>query len=76
MPGGKPAIRITEAICDQAEVLASQGLTQEQLALALGMGTRTLYEKKVEYPQFSQAIHRGKCKGIAIINNSLFQRDN
>jgi len=74
MPGGKPPIEITEGLCDQAEVLASKGLTQEQIALGLGMGLRTLYEKKAQYPQFSHAIQRGQSKGIAIITNKLFER--
>ena len=68
----RPAIEITEEICQRAETLAAQGLTMEQIALTLGMGVRTAYEKKAAYPQFSQAIAEGQAKGIATITNALF----
>lgn len=71
---GRPAIEITEDLCRKAESLAAQGLTMEQIALSLGMGERTLYEKKAEYTQFSQAINAGQAKGVAIITNKLFER--
>lgn len=71
---GRPAIEITDQLCKKAEGLASQGLTVAQIALTLGMGERTLYEKQAQYPQFSQAIDEGRAKGIAIVTNALFQR--
>ena len=72
MPGGRPPIEITPELCNKAETLAAQGLTMEQIALTLGMGVRTCYEKKAEYVQFSQAIEDGRAKGIATITNALF----
>ena len=71
---GRPAIEITEEICKKAESLAAQGMTMDQIALSLGMGERTLYEKKAEYPHFSQSIKEGQAKGIATITNSLFNK--
>ena len=70
---GRPLIQITPEILLEAETLAAQGLTMAQIALALGMGHSTLYEKKESYPEFSDAIESGKAKGIATITNALFQ---
>ena len=71
---GRPAIEITEEICDKAESLAAQGLTMEQIALILGMGERTLYEKKVEFPQFAHSIEAGQAKGIGVVVNRLYKK--
>ncbi len=73
-PANRPQFEITDKLCEQAKELASQGLTQEQIALSLGMGERTLYEKKVEYPQFAQAIKEGKAKGIATIVDAVYNK--
>ena len=73
MPAGRPKIEITPELCQRAETLAAQGLTMEQIALTLGMGKTTLYDKQAKYPDFSNAIEEGKAKGIATISNALFQ---
>lgn len=39
---------------------ARDGLTDERIANNLGIGVRTLYEYKSKYPQFSQALKKGK----------------
>ena len=70
-PVGKPPLIITQEMIDKAESLAASGLTMEEIAGCLGIGERTFYEKKLEYPQFAQAIKNGKCKGIAMMANNL-----
>lgn len=70
--GGRPPFEITDAVLLQAESLAAQGMTQEQIAEALGIVRSTLQEKKKEYSDFSDAIKRGQAKGIATITNALF----
>ncbi len=72
--GGRPEIEIDDDICAKAESLAAQGLNMEQIALVLGIGERTFYEKKKKFPQLSQSLASGKAKGIAVQVNSLFQR--
>jgi len=71
---GRPAIIIDEEICKRAEAYAAQGLTMVQIANVLGIGETTLYEKRQEYSEFSEAIKRGKNKGIATITNALFTK--
>ena len=71
---GRPAIEITEELCLTAESLAAQGMTMDQIALSMGMGSTTLYDKKAKYEEFSEAIKRGQAKGIATITNSLFNK--
>ena len=72
--GGRPPIEIDDAICEKAQSLAAQGLSQDEIALCLGMGQSTLYEKKAKFLEFSEAIKRGQAKGVAIITNKLFER--
>ena len=69
---GRPEIKITEELCKKAEVYAAQGLTMPQIASVLGMSQTTLYDKKGKFTEFSEAIKRGKDKGIATITNALF----
>ena len=71
---GRPLIEITNALCKKAEKLAGQGLTIDQISTYLGMGTATLYEKVNKYPEFSDAITRGRAKGIDKITNALFDK--
>ena len=72
----RPEFEITDEICKQAEKLAAQGLTMEQIALTLGMGRATLYDKKAAFSEFSDAIEAGRSKGIAQITNALFKKAN
>ena len=65
----RPKIEITEQIIKQAESLSAQGLTMSQIA-----NETTLYEKQAEYPKFSEAIKRGRDKGVATITNALFTK--
>lgn len=72
--GGRPAIEITDDIIAQAETLAAQGMGTEQIALALGMGASTFYEKQKRYPELKEAVKAGKAKGIAIVTEKLLEK--
>jgi len=74
MPVGRPEKKITDEIIAKSEEMAARGLTMDQIALCLGMGTRTLYEKKAKYPQLAQAIKAGQAKGIAEVTNNLYEQ--
>ena len=65
--------KVTKEVLKQVQSLASQGLTQDQIALTLGIVPATLYNKKKENVEFMEAIHAGKAKGIATISNALFK---
>lgn len=66
----KPKIQID---LKQVESLAAQGLTQEQIALALGISASTLDNRKRENVEFVDAIKRGKAKGVAVVTNKLME---
>ena len=53
--------------------LASQGLTHEQIAAALGISRTTLQARKRECEQFARAIEKGQALGIEAVSNALFQ---
>lgn len=58
----------------QVETLAANGLTQQQIADALGISARTLYNQKKLNADFAEAIKKGKAKGIAIVTNKLMEQ--
>lgn len=66
----KPKIQID---LKQVESLAAQGLTQEQIALALGISVTTLDNRKRESEEFRAAIKRGQAKGVALVTNKLME---
>lgn len=70
---GRPKILITAQMIRKAETLASKGLTKQQTAQCLGIGLSTLMEKQKEFPEFLEALKKGKAKGLATVTNALFQ---
>lgn len=70
---GRRAIDITPEICEKAAELASQGLSRRQIAINLGMGNSTLYEKQAKYPEFLDSIQRGAETANADVINALYQ---
>jgi hypothetical protein len=58
---------------EQVEIIASLGLTDEEIAVILGISTRTLnYWKKS--PEFLQSLKRGKLKADFQIAKSLYEK--
>jgi hypothetical protein len=72
--GGKPPWIPSEEDLEKAEKLAGQGMTQRQIADCLGIGYGTLFDKKIEFPEFAEAIKRGKAAGIAYVSNKLMDK--
>lgn len=70
----RPPLEITEEFCEKAEQYAAQGLSVEQIALCLGIGESTLYNKQTKYKEFKDAIKRGRASGIQQVTNSLFNK--
>ena len=71
---GRPRFEVTPEVCEQVENLAAQGLTVDQIALVLGVSHWTIYERQNEYSEFSDAIKRGRGKGIANVTNALYEK--
>ncbi|HDR1187556.1 TPA: helix-turn-helix domain-containing protein [Pasteurella multocida] len=67
----KPKIEID---LDTVEKLSANGLTQQQIADALGISERTLRNRKSNSADFADAIKRGKAKGIAFVTNKLMEQ--
>lgn len=73
-PVGRPPWIPTEETLKQVEKLAGQGMTQAQIADALGIGISTLMDKKKEFVEFAEAIKRGKANGVAYVTNKLMAK--
>lgn len=68
----RPA-RIEDVNLEQVEIIASLGLTDEEIAVILGISPRTLnYWKK--NPAFLQSLKRGKLKADFQITKSLYDK--
>lgn len=69
----KQAARPEEINLEQVEIIASLGLTDEEIAVILGISARTLnYWKKA--PPFLQSLKRGKLKADFQITKSLYEK--
>ena len=55
----------------KVEEYASQLLSNDQIAINLGVCRKTFYVRKAENPEIDEAIKRGREKGIAKITNKL-----
>ncbi len=69
---GRPPFKITKEVLRKAEGFASRGMTQMQIADALGINYDTLMKYKNLNSDFLEAIKEGQAKGIAKITNALF----
>jgi predicted sugar kinase len=56
---------------NEVERLASLGLTEEQIGLALGVSPDTMTRRKQDTAEFAEAIKRGKALGIGHVTNKL-----
>ena len=66
----KPFIEID---LGKVEEHASHGLTQEQIALALGVSRATMM-RRLRNKDFKEAYERGKAKGEVAVSNALFDK--
>ena len=71
---GRPKWIPDNAICEQAAEMASRGLTISQIADCLGVSDSTIYDRQNEYPEFLEAIKRGRSYGMDKITNQLFEK--
>jgi len=69
---GRPKWVPSEKEIQQAQQLAAQGLTVEQVARSLGVGATAFFERQQEYPELMEAMLNGRAKGVATISNALF----
>ena len=64
--------RKIEIDLEEVTRLAARGLTQEQIAAALGISASTLGNRKAESSELVEAIKKGQAQGIAAVANSLW----
>ena len=57
----------------QVERLAALGDSLEEIAESLGISVKTLSRRRAEMSELSEAIKRGRRKGLAIVENTLFK---
>lgn len=74
MSVGRPKWIPDELVCRKAQEMASKGLTVMQIAHCLGVSHTTVYERQNEYPEFAEAIKKGRAEGISKVANKLFEK--
>lgn len=59
----------------EVQRLSGLGLTQEQIASYLGIHESTFYEWKSnkDFPEFSEALKKGKARAVQEMTNALFE---
>jgi aconitase A len=55
------------------ETLASKGLTENQIAVSLGVSRSTIQRRKRESEAFEAAFKKGQIMGIHKVKNALFE---
>lgn len=73
MNPGRPT-KYKEEFNEQVEKLCRLGATDIDIADFFDIAESTVYEWKNEYPEFSEAIKRGKVIADLNVANSLYQR--
>jgi hypothetical protein len=68
-PNGRPRLDMTPKDYAQAEVLRGYGLTETQIAYAIGVSPRTFTQRKADDPELVAALDRG----VAIIAGQMGQ---
>lgn len=71
--GGRPKWIPTAQNIQDVEEMAARGMTEYQIASALGISQETLIQRKKEFTEFSESIKRGKIKGLQQITGALFK---
>ena len=56
--------------------LAMTGFTNEEIAISLGISSRSLYHYRDQYPEFGKAIAHGRECAVGTVVMSLFKRAN
>lgn len=59
MPGGRPTIYRPE-LCEEVIPLLKQGMSIEEIGLELDVGYSTIYKWMDLYPEFREAIKKGR----------------
>lgn len=70
---GRPS-KYREEFCLAVEYMAKAGMTDAQMAEKLEISEASFHVWKKEYPQFLEAIKRGKEEPDDIVERSLFER--
>ena len=65
---------MTEDALLRVQGWAREGLTDEQISRNIGIAIRTFYEWQERYPQFRQAIKKGKAPVDIQVENALLKR--
>jgi len=72
--GGRPSKYDPAKTPEQAYKLCLLGATDKELADFFGVAESTLNKWKIDYPEFSEALNRGKVEADARVAHSLYHR--
>lgn len=71
---GRPKWIPSQEDMEKASDMASRGLTVSQISDCLGISDATFYDRQNEFPEFLDAIKRGRSKGLESVTNALFEK--
>ena len=65
------AFDVTDKVLEEVEECGALGMTMDQTAWALGVNPSTLYKYKAKVGAFTEAISRGRARGIRSMTGNL-----
>ncbi len=74
MPAGRKKLYDPNTFPLLAEQFAREGLTDKDIAKKLGISKTSFYDFQNEFPEFSEAVKRGKAPVDVMVENALFKR--
>ena len=72
--GRKPCLEINDELLKEIEMLAGNGLTQQQISGYYGITTVTWYKLKRKHFTLDQSFKKGKSTTIAAVSGKLMQQ--
>ncbi len=73
-PVGRPSLYDPNKHPIDAEIYASEGMTNQEIAHNLGIGVTTMREWRDKFPEFASAVKRGKKIADDKVEKSLYKR--
>ena len=70
---GRPS-KYEPVMCERARAMAERGAVDAEIAAALGVALSTLYLWRSQFPEFSEALKRGKDVADDMVEGALFRR--
>lgn len=71
--GGRKPFKCTDKVLEMAYKGAAVGLSNQQIAMKLGVAEGTLYDLFKRFPELQESINAGRSAAVENITNALYE---